>query len=108
VLAQFGVVLGDLGQVGVVDLPQFRAVQHRMQVGDLAPGPGQALVGVFHGGDEGLPGGRRGGAAQGFHQGAVLAQQLIHGGRDVFGFDFAVAGQAGEIEQRVHGGGGFH
>ena len=58
VLAELGPVLGDLRQVGVVDLAQLRVVHHRVQVRDLAPGAAEALVRVLERRDELVPGRR--------------------------------------------------
>ncbi len=104
VLAELGKVDGDLRQVGVVGLAQFRGVHHRMQVRDLAPGAAELFIGVIERGDELLPVGFGGLRHRVFDRGAAFGQQLIDGGRDVFGTDVGKARQAGEIEQGVHGG----
>ena len=46
VLRQLGVVLGDLRQVGVVDLAQLGAVHHRVQM--RRPGPRRATAARWH------------------------------------------------------------
>ena len=102
-LAELGIVLGDLGQVLVVDRAQLGRVHHAVQVRDLAPGARQMLVGVFHGGHEGLPGWLSSIGCTGFHYLARVGQQLVHGGSDVFGADLGKTGQAGKIEQGIHG-----
>ena len=103
VLRQVGVVGGDLGQILVVHLAQLRAVHHRIQVRNLAPGARQALVGIFQRLHETVPARYPRFCRQPAHQSAVFRQQGIHRRRDVFGFDFGETGQAGKVEQRIHG-----
>ena len=59
ILSQLGVILGDLRQRRVINLAQFGAVHHRVQMPDRPPGARQAFVGIFHRHDEILPGGLR-------------------------------------------------
>ena len=75
-----------------------------MQVRDLAPGAAKLFVGIVERGDEVLPVGFGGLGYRVLDRGAAFGQQLVDGGRDVFGADVGKARQAGEIEQGVHGG----
>src|SRR6266480_3232563 len=100
VLPELGPVLGNLRQVGVVSLAQRRAVQHRVQVRNLAPGPRDALVCVFQRGDECIPVGARMGHRRG--RGAAFGEQLIHRRGDMLGLQILKTGQSGKIQQWIH------
>jgi len=58
ILRKIGVKSGDQRQVGVVNLTQFGAVHHRIEVRHLPPGPSEAFVGIFQHADEVFPLGR--------------------------------------------------
>lgn len=102
VLAEFGVVLGDLWQCRIVSLAQFRAVHHGVEMADLAPGAVQAFVGVFQRADKVVPVRRCLVGGDACDQGAVFRQQLVNGRCNVGGFELGKAGQTREIEQGIH------
>ncbi len=101
VLRQVGIKGGEVGQVGVVDLAQFRPVGHGVEVGNLAPGTRKLLVGIFHRAHEIFPFWRCGVGYQLLYQRAVTGDQLFHRRGDMRRLDIGKARQAGEIEQRI-------
>ncbi len=102
VLRQFGVVLGDLGQVGVVHLAQFRRIHHHVEMADLAPGARKVLICVLERLHEIGPRRRRSVAQKLGGQRPISRQQFVHGGSDMFGFDLRKTRQSGKIKQRIH------
>src|SRR5262249_18135128 len=100
ILSELGPVLRDLGQGRVVSLAERRAVHHRAQMRDLAPGAAQALVRVLERRDEVFPGGacprRR------FDRGAAGGEQLVDGGSDVLRLDLVEPWQTGKLKKWIH------
>src|SRR5207249_4135446 len=70
-------------------------------VSDRAPGARQPFIGVFQRFGELVPGRGRAFTRKPSDQGAVLGEQLVDCGGDLFRPDRAVARQTGEIEQRI-------
>ncbi len=102
VLREFGVVLRDLRQVGVIGFAYGLAVVDAVQVPDHAPGARKPLVRILERLHEFIPGRRRALPGQALDQRARLPEQRIDCRRDVLGFHCRKARQSGEIQQRIH------
>ena len=97
-LAEFGVVLGDFWQHGVVRFAQLRTVHHRIQVADLTPSAMQAFIGVFQRPDKIIPDRCCGFCRESRDECAIFFQQLVNCRRNLRGFEIGKTGQARKIE----------
>jgi hypothetical protein len=103
VLSLLAEELRDPRQRRVVGLAQLGRVDHGVQVRRLAPGAREALVGVVERLDEVVPGGRGVARGEALDGGAALRDQLVDGGRDVLRADVGESGEAGKVEEGIHG-----
>ena len=102
VLAEFGVKLGHLWQVRVIDFAQFGTVHHRVQVPDLSPCAVEFLGCVLQGCRKILPVRLRARSGELLDHGAAGRQHFVDRGCHIRGLEGVEARQAGKVEQRVH------
>ncbi|MNZ69287.1 hypothetical protein D3C78_875810 [compost metagenome] len=109
VLAEFGPVLGQLGQAGLVGGAQLGVVAHGVQVAHRAPGTAQALAQLVQRQHQALPGRR---AVLLLQQrgdgGAVVGEHRLDGGLDVLGADRGVGRQVEILQEGIAGAHGIH
>ncbi|MCY1531240.1 hypothetical protein D9M68_664600 [compost metagenome] len=109
VLAEFGPVLGQLGQAGLVGGAQLGVVAHRVEVAHRAPGPTQALAQFVQRQHQPPPGG---GAILAFKQfgdgGAVVGENLVDGRFDMFRTNGGVGRQVEVLQEGIAQGHGIH
>jgi hypothetical protein len=104
-MAQFGRVLGQLGQAGLVGRAQLGVVAHRIEMADRTPGTVQALVQFVERQHQPIPARCARLLLEQFgNGGAILGKQLIHRRLDMLRADDGIGWQVEGLQQWVVGG----